>query len=233
MVRIKLAGINIEIDSDSEYIKEKCRDYLADFDVPDMKVKVSESEIEKEKALAPGFSRDYYEYVCTYRNICLQMPLYNRLLVHSAIIDINGRGYAFTAKSGVGKTTHMLKWRETFGDSVTIINGDKPIYAFERGKIVAYGTPWCGKEGFHTNRGTELRAICLIRRGEENKIRKIEAKDAMNFIFNQILLPKSADAAAKTLELCSELLDKIPVYELYCTISKDAAIVARKELDKA
>lgn len=233
MVRIKLAGLGVEIDTESEYIRKKCSDYIADFDAPDISIKVSEEEIEKEKALYPGFSRDYYEFVCAYRAICLKMPLFNRMLMHSVVIEADGRGYAFAAKSGVGKTTHMRMWLEAFGDSVTVINGDKPIYAFENGKITAYGTPWCGKEGYQKNRGTELRAICLIKRAKQNKIVPVKAKDAANQMFGQILIPKNEEEAIKTLDMCSELLEKIPVYEMHCNISKEAAIVAKTVLDKA
>ena len=230
---INITGLNIEIAGESAYIKEKCRDYIAKCAHPDITVSVTKQEIEKEKAGCPGFSDDYYEYVCVYRQICLKLPLYGRMLVHSAVIDVNGRGYAFTAKSGVGKTTHIRMWKQAFGDEVSIINGDKPIYRFENGKVYACGTPWCGKEGYNVNRETELKAICFVNRGIENKIERIEPKIAADLFFGQILMPNDADAAIKTLELCSELLESIPLYNLWCNISEDAAIVARKSLDLA
>ena len=233
VVYISLADINIEIDTDSEYIKKKCRDYIAEFETPDLKIKISDSEIEKEMALSPGFSRDYYESLCVYRAICLRMPLYNRLLLHSVVIEADGRGYAFAAKSGVGKTTHMRMWLEAFGDSVTVINGDKPIYAIENGKVYAYGTPWCGKEGYNANRKTEICAIGFIYRSEENKTERISANSALDTIFNQILMPQDTQAAIKTLDMAGMLLEKIPLYKIECNISADAARVARKVLDKA
>ncbi|MBQ7822159.1 MAG: hypothetical protein IJ391_07745 [Clostridia bacterium] len=230
---IRMSQLNIEIDTQSEYIKKKCSDYLTDSADIDMSVKVTREEIEHEKALSPGYTDDYYEFVCVYRAICMKMPLYDRLLVHSAVIDTDGRGYAFAAKSGVGKTTHIRMWKQAFGDSVSIINGDKPIYRFENGRIYACGTPWCGKEGYNINRETELKAICFINRGEENKLQKIEPGKASDLVFGQIIMPKSADAAIKTLELCSSLLKHVPVYNLWCDISTDAAHTAKKVLELA
>ena len=230
---IRMSELNIEIDTESDYVKRKCSDYTVDVTDADMKIGVSREEIEQEKALSPGYTDDYYEFVCIYRAICMKMPLYDRLLVHSAVIDDNGRGYAFSAKSGVGKTTHIRMWKEAFGDKISIINGDKPIYRFKDGKIYACGTPWCGKEGYNENRESELRAICFINRGEENRIEKFEGKDAADLVFGQIIMPRSADAAIKTLELCSQMLKSLPVYRLYCNISTDAAQVAREELVKA
>lgn len=230
---IRMSELNIEIDTKSEYVKRKCSDYLVNAEKADMKVGVTREEIEREKALSPGYTDDYYEFVCIYRAICMKMPLYDRLLVHSAVIDDGGRGYAFSAKSGVGKTTHIRMWKQAFADDVSIINGDKPIYRFEDGKIYACGTPWCGKEGYNQNRETELRAICFINRGEENKIERLEGKNAADLVFGQIIMPKSEELAIKTLELCSQMLKILPVYKLYCNISTDAAVVARKVLSQA
>ncbi len=230
---IKISGLDIELDTKSEYIKAKCADYLSDSTDAAMKVNVSREKIEKEKKSCPGFSDDYYEFVCMYREICLKMPLYNRMLIHSAVIDHKGRGYSFAAKSGVGKTTHIRMWKQTFGDDVSIINGDKPVYWIEQGKVYAYGTPWCGKEGYNLNRGTEIKAISFIERGQENRIEKMKPEEAADLLFGQILLPNSAEGATRTLELCSSLLKTVPVYKLYCNISTDAAIVAKSELEKA
>lgn len=232
-VKIRIADLNVQIDTQSNYIKSKCSDYACDFEVEDITVRVEKSEIEREKSLVPNYPDDYYEFVCAYRKICLEMPFFDRMIMHGAVIKAGERGYAFMAKSGVGKTTHILNWKKSFPDMVEIINGDKPILAFDGKKVIAYGTPWCGKEGFNINSKVGLDAICLLKRGNENRIQKIDKTMAINFVFGQILLPKTEEAALKTLELASRLLENVPVYELYCTQDKESAQVAKKMLDMA
>ena len=226
---IKLSGLKIGVISDSDYIKHRCSDYLSEGD-PDFSVSVTKAEIERERELTPGLPDEYYEFVCVYRNICVKLPEYDRLLVHSAVIDAGGRGYAFAAKSGVGKTTHIRLWKDNF-DDVDIINGDKPIFRYDGEGFYACGTPWCGKEGYNINREVKLEAFTFLARGENNEISILDKKSAADAIFKQILVPKDALGAAKTLELCDKLLKNLPVLGMSCNMNKDAATTARNMLD--
>lgn len=226
---VELSGIKIGVLSESEYIKRKCAPYICN-GAPEFSVCVSREEIENEAKLVPGFPDDYYEYSCLYRQICYKMPEYDRMLFHSAVIDAGGRGYAFAAKSGVGKTTHIKLWYEHF-DDVSIINGDKPIIAMKNDGFYACGTPWCGKEGYNINREIKLNAIVFLERGENNKITPLSPKRAADRVFKQIIIPKNAALAAKTLEFTDKLLKSVPIFELYCNMYSDAAKTARNALD--
>ena len=35
---------------------------------------------------------------------------YDTLLIHASVVRHNGKAYAFTAKSGTGKSTHVANW---------------------------------------------------------------------------------------------------------------------------
>lgn len=227
---IELSKLKIGIMSDSDYIKRRCADYITS-GVPDFTVAVTHEQIENERKLSAGFSDEYYEYVCTYRNICMKMPEYDRILVHSAVIEVGGRGYAFAARSGVGKTTHIRLWREAF-DDVSIINGDKPILRYDGNSFFACGTPWCGKEGYNLNKEVKLNAFVFLERGEENSIAETEPKSNAERLFKQIIIPKDALGASKTLEICDKILKNVPMFELYCNKDVSAALCARNELDK-
>lgn len=226
---IELAGLKIGVNTDSGYIKRRCSDYISSGE-PVFNVSVTKEEIDCEREVTPGLPDDYYEFVCVYRNICVKLPEYDRLLVHSAVIDAGGRGYAFAAKSGVGKTTHIRLWKENF-DDVDIVNGDKPILRYDGESFYACGTPWCGKEGYNINREVKLEAFTFLARGEKNEISILDKKSAADNIFRQILVPKDALGAAKTLELCDKLLKNVPVLGMKCNMEKDAAITARNMLD--
>ncbi len=150
------------------------------------------------------------------------------IFLHSSLVSVNGVGVAFTALSGTGKTTHTLLWQQLLTDKMEIINGDKPIIRFldEISTPYGYGTPWCGKEGLNKNTKVPLKHICLIERAEQNSCEKLTGKEALNFIFNQIIIPKEPLAAAKVLEILDKLLTSCEIWKIKCNMDISAAKTA-------
>ncbi len=108
----EFAGMKIKADPSFDYFENKCRSYLSDSEAYDFAVSVTPDALAREREATPGFTDGYYEYVCMYREICRRLPEYGRMLIHSAVIAKGGDGFAFSAKSGVGKTTHILNWKK-------------------------------------------------------------------------------------------------------------------------
>ncbi len=235
MFYIRMADMNIQIDNRYAYVRRLCQEYL--IDQPnhiDMIARVSQEEIQKEIAVSQfPVSPDYAEGVCVYRNICKQLPKeFNAFLLHCAVIEYEGRGYAFAAKSGTGKSTHIALWQKRFGSSVHIVNGDKPILRFLDDTLYAYGTPWCGKEGLQINTSVPLNAICFLERAEQNTIRRIGTDEAVMRIFHQILSPEDVCSLDALIPLLDRTLREIPCYVLGCNISEEAAEVAYDGMKK-
>ena len=229
MFTIQIAGINVAINNKYDYVRNLCRDYIIDNSVdPDITVEISEETIDEELAIATvEVSRGYAESICIYRVICRRLPKdFSAYLFHSAVIEFKGDGYAFSAKSGTGKSTHISLWRKHFGSDVHIINGDKPILRFVDGELYAFGTPWCGKEGWQSNNKAKLKALCFIERAQENSIRAISASDAIARIFHQILMPEDLETVDALIPLLDQTLRTVPCYVLYCNISEEAAQIA-------
>lgn len=229
MLYIRIADLNICINNKYEYLERLCRGYTVDpTENTDMTVVVSDEEISEEIKIAEtDVTAGYAESVCVYRAICRRLPIeFGAYLFHSAVIEYEGRGYAFAAKSGTGKSTHIMLWRKAFGEGVHVVNGDKPIFRFEDGELYAYGTPWCGKEAWSTNTRVPLKGICFVERAEENGIRKIGADEAVLRIFHQILSPQDIETADALFPLLDKTLAQVPCYVLGCNISEDAARVA-------
>lgn len=229
MFYIRIADINICIKNKYEYVERLCRGYVTDApQLLDMTVEVSNEDIEAEINGSEGGARPAYaEAICVYRSICKTLPeKFNAYLFHSAVIEYNGEGYAFSAKSGTGKSTHIMQWQKRYGDDVRIINGDKPILRFVGDKLYAYGTPWCGKEGFNQNSSVPLKAICFLERSEKNWIKKISPDEALIRFFHQVLPPTDMDMVDSFIPLLDRTLTEIPCYLLGCNISAEAAEVA-------
>ena len=229
MFFIKIAELKILIHNNYDYVYKLCRDYLIDApDSFDMEVSATEEQIDKEiQDTEIVVSRGYCEGVCIYRNLCRELPKrFNAYLLHSALIEYEGRGYAFAAKSGTGKSTHISLWKKAFGEKVRIINGDKPIIRYMNGEFIAFGTPWCGKEGLAVNDSVPLNAICFLERSEENSISKISAADAVTKIMYQILTPQDMETLDSLFPLLDKTLSCVPCYTLKCNMDIKAAEVA-------
>lgn len=235
MFTIKIADIHVCIDNKYDYVKKLCADYIVESVAsPEMTVSVSDEEIRAEIELSEiNASEGYAEGICVYRKICKQLPIrFNAYLFHSAVIEYEGKGYAFSAKSGTGKSTHIRLWRKHFGEDVHVVNGDKPIMRFVENELVAYGTPWCGKEGYQNNTSVAIKGICFIERSENNSIKRISPDEAIGRIFHQILTPEDLASVDALFPLLDRTLTQIPCYVLQCNISEEAAEVAYRGMNQ-
>ena len=111
-----------------------------------------------------------------------------------------------------------------------MLKGDKPFLHFDGQGFTAYGSPWQGKENAGYNGKAPLKAICFLKRGEKNEIRRITADEAFTKMFSQVSFPKEIEHKLKLTELLNELSKRVECYELTCNISDEAEIIARKEL---
>ena len=218
---IVLSALKVNIEHKYDYMTEFCKDYVAQFDAADIIAKADDTAITKEKAMVPGAPVEACESLCIYRAIAEKLPQFNRFVFHGAAIEYQNFAYLFTAPSGTGKTTHINLWHKYLGDKVGIINGDKPIIRVED-DITVYGTPWAGKEGYQRNAKAPLKAICILKQSKTNGIVRIEHSDAINHLMRQVYMPHNAISLSSTLALLGKMIEKTPVYELSCDISKEA-----------
>lgn len=240
MFKVKIAGFVIEVDNKYGYIERLCSKYKYQGNGADFCATCTEEEIDNEYITAQSDEeiknlllsmnteqqRGYLEGVCIYRSICLQLPERGSFVMHAATIEVDGQAYAFTARSGTGKSTHIALWKQYLGDRVQIVNGDKPIVREIDGVFYAYGTPWCGKEGWNRDVCVPLKGLCFVERAKENSISKLPLDEAASRIMKQILIPKDAMGAINTFDLVDRMLNKVNCWLLGCNISVEAAEIA-------
>lgn len=220
---IKLADKTIQVEGHSPELRDFFADYLFETSSPELHISLTKQEILSEQdSLEADFPSSYLETLAALRKIAEVFPLHERLLIHGASIAYDEKGYLFTAPSGTGKSTHIKLWRKYLGPDIKIINGDKPFLSLEDAQPRIYGSPWAGKENWHKNHSFPLAAICIVQRGLQNKIRRLEPAECLTILFNQIYMPSDPIAAGATLELADKLLQSVPVYLLECDISEDA-----------
>ena len=223
------ADFKIEYEGLYEQMRKLCLDYEAN-GVPDVTLKLTEADIDAEKQLADAeYSNGYIETIAFYRKLADWLPQNNAFVLHSALFDVDGTGIAFAAHSGTGKTTHMRLWKKLLGDRLKVVNGDKPIIRFfdsEPDTAYGYGTPWCGKENLGCNSKTQVKHICFIERAKENSCVPMKASEAVDFIFNQVYIPKEPMAVLGTMQLINKFINSCKLWKIKCNMDITAAQTA-------
>ena len=219
--QIRLAERIIEIQPLYERIRFLCEDYICpEGTEPDLTIRITGEDLEREKACAlkqeqktgerrPS-SEAYLETLAVYRKLASGMPAFDTFLMHGSVIATAGQGYMICAASGVGKTTRTRLWLDHIPDSL-VVNGDKPLLRVTEMGVTAYGTPWCGKEGWNRNTSVPLRAVFLLERGD-NEVQEIDFADAFPALMRQTFKPGDPEAKRKTLRLLTGMAGKVRVF---------------------
>lgn len=181
---------------------------------------------EKFQKKFPFVSDSESEYYCSAYRFYTQLVDFSGLMLHSSAVIMDGRAYLFSAPSGTGKSTHTQLWLDVFGDRATILNDDKPAIRRIDGVWYAYGTPWSGKYDMSINTRVPLGGICVLRRGEVNKIEPYCGYSAIKDVFEQTPRNANADYVTKLLELLDRLLCEVPVWRMECNTDPEAARMA-------
>lgn len=232
-LKINLANMIIRIQGVYDTLREYCRDYISAGDVPeDFFISVTSEDIQRARKTGKyeQNSDNYIEIITTLFKIADELPDRNKFLMHGAVVAWKRAGYIFTAPSGTGKTTHVRLWKKYLGPDVEIINGDKPVLEVTEEEIIAYGTPWGGKERLQKNSYVPIKGICFLRQGETNSIHKLNKKEALLLLLPQVYITPDSQKAGKILELFSKVLERIPVYEFRCDVSEEAVQCSFKAL---
>lgn len=232
MFKIKLADMIIAVDNKYDYIEKMCSDYISDEDAEELKISVTDEEIKAETD-GGGWGDEYLESLAVYRKIAEHVIGRSGFLMHGVLLDADGTGIAFLAKSGTGKSTHAALWQRMLGKRCEIINGDKPIVRIGTdGRVYAYGTPWCGKEGIHQNKKIELKKVCFIERSSENSVMSVPENDVLKRLMSQIYMPKNGMQLVKTLDTVNSFIKNTEFYIIRCNKDISAAETAYKGIFK-
>ena len=233
---MEIAGAVVCVQPLFQSTREYCRPYLTDKE-PEYFVTVTQEDLASEQMLLDReaveeglkfrkFKEPFLERSTIQRKVADYLVERNTLMLHGSTVAVDGGAYLFTAPCGTGKSTHTRLWREVFGDRAVMVNDDKPFLEITFDQVLAYGSPWSGKHGLATNVCVPLKGICLLHRGTENLIHRVEAKSLIDILYHQAHTPDNELTAKKVVSLVNTLAQMVPVWEMYCNKELDAAKVA-------
>ena len=230
--KIKVADLLVDVVAKGELTARICEPYLVDSAFTDISIYATPAQIKKKMASMPiPLSEEQAECICLHENLALKLVYHDAFVLHASLVSYQGKGYAIVAPRGVGKTVHTNMWKAKFGDDVTIINGDKPILRRQSdGTYLAYGTPWCGKEGQGVNAAVPLCGICLLSRGSRDLIKPVTIASYVDGIIRQVVFPTDTPSMIRGAHLLGDLIRAVPAIAAECTPTQNAAATVMRAL---
>lgn len=155
--------------------------------------------------------------------------LNNIILLHSSYIKYKNNAILFTAPSGTGKSTQADLWNKY--EDAEIINGDKTAIKKYNGIWYAYGLPYAGSSDIFKNISTQISTIVVLRKGNENKIKKLSLKEAFKYIYSETIINTWDEQFVNTaIDIILGIINDIPVYLLSCLPNQDAVELLKSEI---
>lgn len=152
------------------------------------------------------------------------------LLVHASTVRCDGRGYAFIAKSGTGKSTQVSMWLR-YIPGCDLMNDDNPIIRFIDGKHYIFGSPWSGKTPCYRNVKAPLGAVTRIDRAPTNSIEKLPPIEAFaSFLPSCSSMKWDKDIFNAICNNVTHVVETTGIYTLHCLPDADSARVCHQAI---
>lgn len=153
------------------------------------------------------------------------------LWIHSATINVDGRGILFIGPSGIGKTTQAECWAQY--RNAEIINGDVGYVQRTEKGYFAWGTPWHGSSPYCINTSVPLKALVVLKQSPSNSLRELTGFEKVMEVSESVLYPTWIEDGV---ELCVDTLNQflldLPVYRLDNCADEKAVELLEIELNK-
>lgn len=154
--------------------------------------------------------------------IFLEIALLNNYFpLHATALEVNNEVILVSAKSGVGKSTFRKHFNTKY--QANVINDDKPLLKIAE-EIKVVGSPFSGVNKLNLNKESKLKVIVLLKRGNVNKIEKIDDKEKVLKLIENSYKPKDDDLWDSYLANIEEIVKRVEIINLYALNDVSASI---------
>lgn len=153
------------------------------------------------------------------------------VILHCSYIDWKGKAILFTAPSETGKSTQAELWRVHRG--AEIINGDRAAMRYIAGNATAAGIPFSGSSTYCENRELPLAAIVFLGQAPVTAIRRLKGFEAFRRVWEGCSVNSwDREDMTRASDTVTNILSRVPVFELRCTPDESAVIALERALQE-
>jgi hypothetical protein len=153
---------------------------------------------------------------------------HNAFLLHSAVVELNGKAVLFSAPSGVGKSTQANLWSQHLG--AEILNGDRAIIRRINGGFTAAGSFWSGTSGIYRNVQAPIAGIFLLEQASANTIVPVGAGAFKSLLTETTVNSWDPEFMEQITDLICDVITHTPIYRLRCRPDQAAVELAYQAL---
>jgi hypothetical protein len=149
------------------------------------------------------------------------MADHGALLVHACGVSWHGRGYLFVGSSGAGKSTTARLWCAA---GATILNDDRVVLEVGKDGVLIHPTPWFGEHPEVGGEAVPLRAVYLLRQGDDVSFEPLRPVSAAALVLAKSFPPLwDRERMDRTLATLGGACQQVPCGWL--TVPRDARAV--------
>jgi len=224
--KYKFADVVFVIYHNYSFFCDFAKNYLTN-EKAGYSIKISEEQIstwiEMHNVDTNLYSRGYIESLVIHSQLAEILSNHNCFIFHGSSIYIDNfdNGYIFTAKSGVGKSTHVKILKQLY-DDIHYVNDDKPFISYENDEFYIYGSPFDGKERKSNNVKVKLRGLFVLSRSKSNIVCVEKRSNVIKTIFEQTHISENILGKENITKLVVKMIKDIPIYRLCVNMDLDA-----------
>jgi len=115
------------------------------------------------------------------------LALFGDVIMHSAGVAYDGRGYCFMGKSGAGKST--LAGLLSKQEGVTVLGEDQVILRYIDNRFWIFGTPWHVHPDLCSPLGVPLEKVFFLKREDEEMVMPVFPAEGYRRIIQNSFIP--------------------------------------------
>ncbi len=153
------------------------------------------------------------------------------IAIHSASIVYRGKGWLFSGRAMIGKSTHTNLWKKYAG--VKIFNGDMNLLGVENSLIHMYGIPWCGESGISEPGKYSVAGITFLKQAPDNRVTELIGNERVLKILRRLFSPLwNEELLGNYVFFAQNIAETVCLCELECTADKRAFEVMKSFIDE-
>ncbi|MBR5762417.1 MAG: PqqD family protein [Lachnospiraceae bacterium] len=157
--------------------------------------------------------------------------LHGLIAIHSASIVYRGKGWLFSGRAMVGKSTHTNLWKKNAG--VTVFNGDMNLLGAEDSLTYMYGVPWCGESGISEPGKYPVAGITFLKQSSDNRVSEVKGNERVLKILRRLFSPLwNHELLGNYAFFAQNIAETVCLCQLECTADKGAFEVMKTFIDE-